>query len=241
MPAGLAIPIISAAMQAVPLIGGLFGGGAQRRAARRINPVNATYEESPYTKSLYGAGANLYKGRMAGATAAQQNIAQNAANTNASVARNAGDASTALAMAAGIQGQADAAYGNLALTEAQDKINRFGVYSDVTQQMTNERDKVFQDKLRKYYDDLNYKRALEGASMQNTQNAFNKIGELGQAGMALWQGGAFGGNNTGSGGSTFTPRYAPTTFQQASIPQIQTQTPAQTFNNIPSSPYIRRY
>ena len=61
---------------------------------------------------------------------------------------------------------------DLALKEAQDKQSRFGVYSNVSQLMAQEGDKVFQDKLRKYYDDLNYKRALEGASQQNKANAF---------------------------------------------------------------------
>jgi hypothetical protein len=228
-------PIVAAASalaSAVPAIAGLFGAGKQKKLAKSINPQNSIYTESPYTKALYGVGANLYKGRMSGATAAEQNISTNAANTNANVSRNAGDASTALAMAAGIQGQADNAYGNLAIGEAADKLNRFGVYSDVTQQMTRERDKVHEDKLRRYYDDLNYKRALEGAAMQNSQNAFNKVGELGMAGLNLWANGAFDKKDSGNFyGRSFSGQ------EKSSVPQINTRTPSQTFGgNIPSTP-----
>ena len=169
-----------------------FTAGKQNKLAKAINPIDDPYTESPYTKSLYGAGANLYKGRMAGATAAEQNIAQNAANTNANVGRNAGDSSTALAMAAGVQGNADNAYGNLAVGEAQDKLQRFGVYSNVTQQMTAERDKVHEDKLRKYYDDLNYKRALEAAAMQNKNKIWGALDNVANTAASMFTMGAFG-------------------------------------------------
>lgn len=156
-------------------VNNLIQAGKQRRLARQIKPVNATYTENPFIKSLYSQGANLYNGRMAGANAAEQGIQTNAANTNAAVERNAGDASTALAVAAGVQGQANQATNDLALRESMDKQNRFGVYSNVSQLMAQEGDKVFQDKLRKYYDDLNYKRALEGAAQQNTANAWGGL------------------------------------------------------------------
>lgn len=156
-------------------VNNMIQAGRQRRLARQIKPVNATYTENPYIKGLFSQGSNLYQGRMAGANAASQNIATNAANTNAAIARNAGDASTALATAAGVQAQADQSYQDLATQEAMDKSNRFGIYSNVSQLMAQEGDKVFQDKLRKYYDDLNYKRALEGSAMQNQANAFGSL------------------------------------------------------------------
>lgn len=164
----------------------------QKKLAAAIHPVNATYEENPYIKQLYGQGANLYQGRMAGAGAAEQNIATDAANTNASVGRNAGDAGTALAVAAGVQGQSDQSSIDLAQKEAQDKQNRFGVYSNVSQLMANEGNKVFQDKLRNYYDDLNYKRGLQGAAMQNQAAGWNGIDDTIQSAVSLFApGGAF--------------------------------------------------
>ena len=183
--------------------------GKQKKMAKKIKPVNAFYKESEYIKDLYGEGANLYKGRMAGASAAEQNIAQNAASTNAIAERNAGDASTLLAYAAGTQGAAGEQYSNLAVNEAQDKQRRFGIYSNVSQLMAQEGDKVFQDKLRNYYDDLNYKRALEGASMQNKANAWGGLDKAIMGGVSLLApggalAGAFGGggNNAGGGGQS---------------------------------------
>lgn len=181
-------------------INSLFQAGKQKRMASRIHPVNTTYEESPYVKKLYGEGRNLYQGRMAGASAAEQNILTNEANTNASVSRNATDSSQALAIAAGVGGQTNEALNELAVKEAQDKQQRFGVYSDVTGQMVAEGDKVYQDKLRKYYDDLNYKRALEGASMQNKANFWGGLDNAILSGVSMFTpGGAFSGRGSGSG------------------------------------------
>jgi len=156
-------------------VGSLITSGKQKRMAKGINPVNTTYEESPYIKQLYGEGRNLYQGRMAGANQMQQNILSNQANNIANVERNATSGAQALAIASGLQGNSNQAFSDLALKEAQDKQSRFGILSNVSQLMTQEGDKVYQDKLRKYYDDLNYKRALEGASMQNKQNFFGGL------------------------------------------------------------------
>lgn len=173
------------------MINSLIQSGRQRREARKIKPVNATYTENPYIENLYSQGANMYNGRMAGATQAEQAIQTNAANANAQVQRNAGDASTALAAAAGLQGQTDQSLINLATQEAQDKQNRFGIYSNVSRLMAEEGNKVFQDKLRNYYDDLNYKRSLQGAAMQNQANAWNGLDNaIGTAASLFMPGGA---------------------------------------------------
>lgn len=214
-------------------VASLFTAGKQKREAEKIKPINSIYEESPYTKALYGQGANLYKGRMAGASAAEQNIATNAANTNAIVGRNAGDASTALAMAAGVQGQADQSYGNLAVGEASDKLNRFGIFSDVTQQMTRERDKVHDDKLRRYYDDLNYKRALEAAAQQNKNKIWGALDNVAGTAASLWAGGAFGGGGA-SGGYSSSGAGAASTGR--SYPTIGGNSPAASFGTIPFNP-----
>lgn len=181
-------------------VNNLIQGGKQKKLAKSIKPVNATYTESPFIEDLYSEGRNLYQGRMAGANAAEQAIATNAANTNANIGRNAGDASTLLATAAGVQGQADDATINLATQEGQNKVGRFGVYSNVSQLMNAERDKVFQDKLRKYYDDLNYKRALEGASMQNKANAWGGLDNMIMSAASLFTpGGALAGAGRSAG------------------------------------------
>jgi len=202
-------------------INSLITSGKQNKMAKAINPVDATYQESKYTKNLYGEGKNLYQGRMAGATQAEQNLLTSGANTRAAVDKNATSGSQALAVAAGVQGQTDQGFQDLALKEAQDKQNRFGIYSNVSQLMTQEGDKVYQDKLRKYYDDLNYKRALEGSAMQNKAGFFSGIDDtINTAGQfAMMAAGvppipkAGGGGGAAAGGNQSmynTPGYVPT-------------------------------
>lgn len=175
-------------------INNLVQAGKQKRAAKKINPVNATYTENQNIKELAAEGENLYKGRMSGATQAEQNILSGAANYNAAIDRNATSGSQAIAAKAAGLGQVGQDFQDLALKEAQDKQGRFGIYSQTSQLMAQEGDKVFQDKLRKYYDDLNYKRALEGASMQNKANAWGSLDNavMGAATM-LAPGGVLGG------------------------------------------------
>lgn len=172
-------------------INGLITSIQQNRLAKRINPVDATYQASPAITNLYNAGENLYQGRMPGAVAGEQNIETNAANTDAAVTRNATSGSQALAVEAGVQGQADNAITGLATKEAQDKENRFGIYSNVSQLMAEEGNKVFQDKLRKYYDDLNYKRALQGSAMQNKASFFSGLDDTAMAVVSAFAPGGF--------------------------------------------------
>ena len=180
----------------------LITAGKQNKLARGINPVNTTYDESPYIKDLYGEGRNLYQGRMAGAGTAEQNLLTNQANVLSNVGRNATSGSKALAVAAGVQGQTNQGFQDLAQTETQDKQRRFGIYSNVSQLMSQEGDKVYQDKLRKYYDDLNYKRGLEGAAMQNKANFWQGLDDTAMAvAGAFTPGGILAGSLGGGGGA----------------------------------------
>jgi hypothetical protein len=165
--------------------------------AKKINPINATYQENPYIKNLFTEGQNLYQGRMTGANQAEQNILANQANVLSNVNRNATSGSQALATAAGVQGQTNQSFNDLAMAEAQNKQNRFGIQSQVSQLMAQEGDKVYQDKLRNYYDDLNYKRGLEGAAMQNKANFWGGLDNAIGAGISLFTpGGLLAGKKT---------------------------------------------
>jgi hypothetical protein len=143
---------------------------------------------------------------MAGAGAGEQNLLTNQANILGNVGRNATSGSQALAVAAGVQGQTNQGFQDLALKEAQDKKQRFGIYSNVSQLMSQEGDKVYQDKLRRYYDDLNYKRGLEGASMQNKANFWGGLDDTVQSAVSLFTPGGLlagkGGGGGGTGGGT---------------------------------------
>ncbi len=200
-------------------VNSLFTGLKQGKLARRINPIDQTYKENPYIKSLYGQGANLYQGRMAGASQAEQNLLTNQSNTISSIENNAGDAGTVLAAAAGVGGQTNDALTDLATREAMDKQNRFGIYSQVSQLMAQEGDKVYEDRLRKYYDDLNYKRALQGASQQNTANFFTGIDDSMKFAASLLIPGAGGLGGAAGGAASSAGRIAaPNNFGVQTIP-----------------------
>lgn len=173
-------------------INGLITAGKQNKLAKDINPVNADYTADENISGLYSQGKNLYQGRMAGANAAEQGISTDEANATAFGERNATDASQLLSFGAGVYGQGDEARINLAQKEAQDKVGRFGVYSNVSELMNREKDKVFQDKLRRYYDDLNYKRALEGSAMQNKASFWSGLDDTVNTAASILTGGVSG-------------------------------------------------
>jgi len=77
--------------------------------------------------------------------------------------------------------------------------------SNATGQMIDEGDKVFQDKLRNYYDDLNKKNSLEAAAMQNRNAIWGALDDAAGAAVSLVSpGGAFsqGGSLSGRGGQS---------------------------------------
>lgn len=176
------------------ILGGLFTGAKQKRLAKKINPVDATYQVSKYAKENLATAQNAYNARMPGAASTEQNIAGNEANQFANIDRNAGDSSQALAVAAGVGGQTNQAYNTLAGQEAGYKQTQQEFLSQAMDKMSNEEKLVFQDQLRKYYDSVKSKQDLMRSGMVNQQNAFNKIGDIG----SLFASGQFGKQNAGN-------------------------------------------
>jgi len=188
------------------MIGNFITAGKQNKMAKKINPVNTNYETSQPIQDLYAEGNNLYQGRMEGANVAQQNLLNAGANFNAGVDRSATSGSQAIAAKAAGLGSTNQGFADLAQQEAQNKLQRFGIKSQVSQLMAREGDKVYEDKLRNYYDDLNYKRALEGSAMQNKANAWGGIDDLVNTGVSLLSpGGAFSGVFGGKSGQAGGP------------------------------------
>lgn len=220
-------------------VNGLITAGKQNKLAKAINPVNADYTVDPNVSGLYSEGRNLYQGRMAGATAAEQGISTDEANATAFAENNATDASQLLSFGASVYGKGNDARVDLAQKEAQDKVGRFGVYSNVTELLNREKDKVFQDKLRKYYDDLNYKRGLEGAALQNKASFFQGLDDTVNTAVSLFTGGLAGGGGSGGGGSTGgqTPSFGQ--YSQTQTNQFNPNagaSPASSFGNVPFNP-----
>lgn len=152
---------------AIPIFGKLFGAIKQEKLANAINPVDTTYTESPYAKQNLGAVQNLYNGRMAGASNAERRIGTNQANAIGNINKNATNSQQALALAMGTQGQADDATEKLAVQEGQNKYNLLDNLSSAYKTMIGEGDKVYQDQLRKYNNDVNTKTNLRESAWQN--------------------------------------------------------------------------
>lgn len=162
-------------------IGGLinmFGSGKNLMGLYKQDP---TYTANPIAAQRMGLAQTLLNARMPGASAMERNIYGNQANQLANVNRNATDSSQALALGAAAQGQTNQAFQNLGVQESQDYYNRLNNFSGAQQGVIAEGDKVYQDKVRRFNDLA----ALKGAQMQNTQNAWNSLANLGFGGAGL--------------------------------------------------------
>jgi len=172
----------------------IAGNRQQKKNMRDINALGV-YQENPYASKELAFAQNMYNGRMPGASILEQNILGNQANAMANVENNATDASQALAIAAGLQGNTNSSFANLAVQEAMDKMNRAGLLTGAYRTMINEGDKVWQDKVRQ----LQQKISVRAVGTQNTSNAINgMVGSIGFAGNA----GVFDGLFKGGGGNS---------------------------------------
>jgi len=180
---GTAIPVFGTAAGAI--VGGLAGlgkyflGKKQDKLADQIKPNYIPYKESPYAKYQLGAAQQLFNGRMAGASALEQNIANAQANQNANIGRVATDGSTALALGDAAQGQANAAYGNLQVKEAQNKYGLLDNLNAAYASNIREGDKVYQDQFQKFQLDSAAKAGLRNSAYQNQFGAANDLSSLG--------------------------------------------------------------
>ena len=179
---------------AIPFFGKLFAGIKQNKLANQINPQDTTYRESPYARQNLGIVSQLFNARMPGAAEAGRQISTNQANTMNNVNRLATDSSTALALGLASQGQADQSANELAMREGTQKYGLLDNLSNAYQTLIGEGDKVYQDQVRKFTNDVNAKSALRKSSMEN----FAGFGsDLLSAGITA----ATGGLGAGIGGS----------------------------------------
>lgn len=173
--------MISAGVGGLGAIGGIvnmFTSGSRLRNLMKNDP---TYTANPIAAQRMALASTLLNARMPGATAMERNIYGNQANQLANVNRNATDSSQALAMGAAAQGQTNQAFQNLGVQEQQDYYNRLQNLTGAQQGMIAEGDKVYQDKVRRFQDMA----GLTGAAMQNTQQGWNSIANLGFGGASL--------------------------------------------------------
>lgn len=175
-------------------IGGLFGAKKSNRQLDQLLAQDPTYKANPIVAQRLGLAQTLLNARAPGAAAAERNIYQTQANTQANVNRNATDSSQALAMAAAGQGQTNQAFSNLETQEAQDYQRRYGNLVGAQDASVQEGDKVYQDQVRRFQDMAQ----IRGAQAQNRSSAWSSLSNLGFGAMNL--GLAGGGSMFGSGG-----------------------------------------
>lgn len=188
----------------------LIAAHKQKKMADALHPVQVNYADNAEGQERLGMARMSLNGRMAGANAFGNNIAQAQANTAGVARRNATSGSQAIAAAAASQMQANDAYGGLQMRENMDYSRKQGVLDNTLNQ---EGGKKFNDQLRQYLEVRRAKDALMNASLQNKVGAADSIDDgIGQvAGMFLGGVGGGGGSKSSQGAATpyLDPRIKP--------------------------------
>lgn len=188
----------------------MFLARKQRREANKINPIREFYKTSQHALDNKSLAQSAYNGRMAGAGAMEQGINTAQANMIASANRNATSSADALAVAAASQGVANDSFGKLATMEAQNKEQQLAGVMRANDALTQEGEKVYNDKLL-YYNDLDAKKqSLLQAATANRQSGWQGIGNaLMMAGSTASGSGSSGGfGGFGEMGASPTSLYA---------------------------------
>lgn len=160
------------------LVGGIGKMLGRKKANKQLDALLAKdpqYAENPEAAKRLGLANTLLNARMPGAMAAEKNIYTNHANTTSNVLRNSTDSSQALAIAAGVGGQTNQAFEDLQQNELQDYQRRYGNMEDARDSYIQEGDKVFNDKIRRYGNEVQ----IRGTQNQNKQDNWQDISNMG--------------------------------------------------------------
>lgn len=175
----------------IPIFGGNISQGIlqrnlskqQQESADKINPVDEVYNESPYAKQQLATAEQMLNGRMAGASAATNNIYNNQSNAFLNLSRAAGSPQQMMAAAGALQGNTNSALDNLAVQESQYKTQMLGNFNNALGVMTNEGDKMYADKTNRFNRQYAEKQGLLNSSQQNFSNSIQSASNAMQAGV----------------------------------------------------------
>jgi len=130
----------------------------------------------------------------------ERGIASGAANAYGNIGRNTTDSSQALAMMAGIQGQAGEQSSRLGQLEGQDYYKKLDNWSNANEGMTNEHDKRHDDYVRRWGNLVNINQAQYAMRMQGAKNINNYGDSMNNSLSSMGSGmGAGGGMSAGGG------------------------------------------
>lgn len=160
-------------------IANIFGAHSANKKLQALMLSDPQYSANPIAQQRLGLASTLLNARAPGAAYQEANIYGNQANTMASVDRNATSGADALAVAAGVQGQTNQAFTNQAEQDAADYQRRLANLTGAQEGVIQEGDKVFQDKTRRFGDQVQ----IQGAQNANTSNAWKSLSNLGFAGL----------------------------------------------------------
>lgn len=161
---------------AMGTVGGIFGSIAGIKADKKLSKLikeDPAYTSSPYAKERYDLAKTLLNSRMAGAATMERGIQSAAGNAYGNIGRNTTDSSQALAMMAGIQGQAGDQYTRLGQLEGEDYYKKLGNLTGAQEGMTQEHQNLFDDAVRRWQDKINVNQAQYAMRMQGAQSFAN--------------------------------------------------------------------
>jgi hypothetical protein len=181
------LAIAGAGMDFVGQLGKLGLGFAQLAVGSRMNPQRPTYNIPREVKEQLALNQANLNARMAGATQAERNIAQQASNMVGTARRGSTSSSQLLSMASASQGQANRGFTGLATAEAQDRQRRLSNLNQSQAMMAGYRDKAWKlNEFDPYQDEARTKAALLQGGFHNIYGATTDMGTgLAQVGTAM--------------------------------------------------------
>jgi hypothetical protein len=187
------------------IVGGIGKMIARGKANKEMNALlgkDPSYTQNPMAAQRLGLAQTLLNARTPGAASAEKNIYASQAGAMANANRGATDSSQILAAGAMANSQANNSFNQLAMNEGQDYQRRYNNLEGAQQGMINEGDKVYNDQLRRYGNEVQVRGAQSQNRTDNWQDFSNMGMGLADFGMSGGFKGLFGGNG---GGKVSTP------------------------------------
>lgn len=193
---------------AMNTVGTIFGAVAGIKADKKLSKLleqDPTYTQSPYAKERYELAKTLLNSRMAGAATMERGIYGGAANAYGNIGRNTTDSSQALALAAGIQGQAGDQFTKLGQLEGEDYYKKLGNLTGAQEGMTQEHKDLFDDAVRRWQDKVNINQAQYAMRQQGAKN-INSYGDSMNSSLTSMGSGMGSGGGMSAGGGVMSDK-----------------------------------
>ena len=192
---------VAAAVATVGLVGGIVSrskANKEAKGALKNRPIYTPSEEVIKTLAL---AKSKYGGRAPGASQAERNIYQTAANTQANVNRASTDVAQAILASGNIQGQTNLAFNQLQQQELEDEQRRYQNLIAAEEAMASEQKEAWQwNQMGKYQDTA----AVNAAIAQNRANSWKDVTQAGMSALGatssmgnIWKKGDGGTSGTG--------------------------------------------